>query len=341
MTATANERDVGEWDGFLDGWRLDAVVTVLATLLVAGVALDFRSHVRGISFAEEGFFTPEHVFFYAAFLAIAAVIGTRTIARRRAGASWHEAIPPGYGAGVLGVLLFGFGGVGDFLWHSAFGFEENVEALISPSHLALATGAVLFLSSPARATWRRPSIVDGWRTLTAVVSLALALSIVVLFLLFVNPLAQPYATYESAPNGVSIGVAGFLILPTVLLGTVLAMVRRFDLPTGALTLFVLVPGVASVVPTGHVVLLIAVGAMGVVADALASLARPTPANPRVLRLFGALVPLAFAGSYMATLLAGDAVTWTVHVWAGAIVYAGLAGLGLTYVIRPTAAWSAV
>jgi hypothetical protein len=338
MTATTSERATPLGDR-LDGWHLDAVVSVLATLMVAGVALDFRSHAAGISFAEEGFLTPEHAFFYSMFIGIAAVVGVKTVDRRWAGHSWIEAVPPGYGAGALGILLFGFGGVGDVLWHSAFGFEADVEALISPSHLLLATGAVTFLSSPARAAWRRESIDGGWRTLPAVVSLGLALAVVALFLLFVNPIAQPFAGFDVEGNDVSLGVAGFVVFPTVVLGAMLALARRFDLPPGALTLFALLPGVASAVPLGYFALIAPAIAMGVVADVLARIARPATEHSLALRTFGIVVPLAFAASYMVTIELLYSIAWTVHVWVGAVVYAGLAGLGLTYVISPTGHWS--
>lgn len=99
------------------------------------------------------------MFFYAAFLCIAGLLFWGTYARRRAGRDWIRAVPPGYAFAVLGVLVFGFGGVGDFVWHSAFGFEESFEALVSPSHLTLAVGAVLFLSAPMRAAANRDR---GW-----------------------------------------------------------------------------------------------------------------------------------------------------------------------------------
>ena len=88
---------------WLAGWRLDAVVTTLAALLVAGVAWDFRTHASGISFAEEGFLTAPHVFFYSMFLLIAAVIGAATYRNRMHGSAWNEAVPEGYALGVLGV----------------------------------------------------------------------------------------------------------------------------------------------------------------------------------------------------------------------------------------------
>ena len=56
-----------------------------------------------------------------------------------------------YGIGVLGVIVFGAGGIGDMVWHVAFGVEAGLEALLSPTHLVLLAGGILLLTSPLRA----------------------------------------------------------------------------------------------------------------------------------------------------------------------------------------------
>lgn len=37
------------------------------------------------------------------------------------------------------------------LWHSRFGIEAGIEALLSPTHLVLALGGMLMVSGPLRA----------------------------------------------------------------------------------------------------------------------------------------------------------------------------------------------
>lgn len=68
------------------------------------------------------------------------------MAQRR---SW--ALPDGYAAGALGVFVFGVGGIADSLWHTFFGVEVDLEALLSPAHLLLFAGATLILTTPVRA----------------------------------------------------------------------------------------------------------------------------------------------------------------------------------------------
>jgi hypothetical protein len=317
----------------LTGRQLDAVVSVLSVLMVTGVALDFRRHAQGISFAQEGFFTPEHTFFYSMFLGIAAVIGAATYRNRRAGSDWIRAVPTGYGWGVIGVFVFGFGGGADFVWHSTFGFEEGVEGLTSPSHHLLAIGAVLFLASPLRAAWYRREDPTGLDVLPVIVSTALSLSLILLFAAFINPIAQPVGGFDSYAARV-IGVTSVIVFPLVLVAATLALVRRFQLPPGALTFLFLVPGLASATPGGDFIYLLPVALAGLVADGLVAWRRPIPANLRAFRAFGALVPLVFGSAYFLLVEFEVGIAWTVHIWTGAVTLAALTGLMLTYAIAP-------
>lgn len=319
----------------LSGRRLDAVVATLSALMVTGVALDFRRHSEGISFAEEGFFTPEHVFFYSMFVGIAAVIGAATVLNRRDGAAWVEAVPDGYGWGVLGVLLFGAGGVADFGWHSTFGFEQGVEGLTSPSHLLLATGAVLFLASPLRAAGRREDA-GGVALVPALLSTSFALTVFALFTAYVNPLVNLFATADTG-TARHLGVPAFLVFPALLVGTGLALARGFDLPPGALAATFAVPALASTALNGYFEFVVPAVLAGLAGDAVVRWRRPTPAHPTSLRAFGVAVPVTFGAAYFLTVAATRGIAWTVHVWTGAVVLAGMAGLLLTYVVVPDAA----
>lgn len=322
----------------LSGRTLDVLVTALSALMMLGVALDFRSHAAGISFEEEGFFTPEHVFFYSMFLGIAAVLGAATYRERRSGASWLEAVPPGYGWGVAGVLLFGFGGAGDFAWHSAFGFEEGVEGLTSPSHLALAIGATLFLASPLRATWRREETPSGVGLLPVAIPAGLVLTVLGLFTTYVNPLINLYAAGNDEASR-ALGVASLFLFPAFLVGGGLALTRRFDLPAGTLGATFGIPALACTLVIGRFEFAIPVVVAGLVGDGLVRWRPPTPDAAIGLRAFGALVPAVFVAGYLAIFEATIGIAWTVHVWSGAVVLAAFAGLLVTYAIVPDAAWT--
>jgi hypothetical protein len=67
---------------------------------------------------------------------------------------------------LLDAGIFAVSGVADMIWHILFGIEQNVEALLSPTHLGLATGLILCMSGPLRAAWRCPeSMTRGWKAL--------------------------------------------------------------------------------------------------------------------------------------------------------------------------------
>src|SRR5206468_5841643 len=65
-------------------------------------------------------------------------------------------VPAGYGLGLVGVAMFVAGGVADGRWHTLFGVEVSVAALLSPSHLLLLGGGLLMVTSPVRSAWSSP-----------------------------------------------------------------------------------------------------------------------------------------------------------------------------------------
>jgi hypothetical protein len=318
-----------------EGVRFDALFVALSVGLMVGLALDFNVHADGVGFEDEGFWTAPHVLVYGGGLGLAAVLGSTVLGNRRHVDGWRAAIPVGYGLGLVGLVLFGVAGGADFVWHTVISHEDTaLEGMTSPPHLGLAVGGGLFLTSPLRAAWRREQA-RGWALLPALCALSFALSIAVIFTAYLNPLAATQVLW-SPDVGRNMGLAGMVAFPAVLLAVSLALVRRFELPAGALTLVFLGPGVVSVGTNGNVELLLPVVAAGLVADCVVAVRRPVPANPRALRLFGAAVPVTFAASFFATvaLWHGLLPVWTTHLWTGAVAVAGIAGVLLTYAVYP-------
>jgi hypothetical protein len=315
----------------LAGARLDAAVTALVLLSVVGFLLDVRSHMAGLDFEEEGFATPEHTVIYGGVVLAALLVVAVTLARRYEAPGWRAAVPDGYGPGFLGLGLFALGGPGDLLWHSLFGAEANVEALVSPTHLLLATGVALFATSPLRANWRRRDAVGPLAQFAVAGTAALVLTIFTGFTLYTHPaflVPGAEATRHALP------LAGLQLNAALLAGTVLLLVDRFRLRRGWLTVLVGFNGAAMTLIGESFHLLGAYLLAGAVADLLVGAFRPSADRPGAMRVLGAAVPGALAAAHFGTLaLRGDLV-WSVHLWAGGVFLAAAAGLLVSYLVVP-------
>ena len=121
------------------------------------------------------------------------------------------------------------------------------------------------------------------------------------------------------------GAAGILIAATLLAGAVVFARRRGRLPFGAYTVLVAVPLImATVLRDEYRFIPAAIGA-GLLAD-LVVRAWP-PGRSRVGdALVAFLIPAMFFALYFATVAATGGLGWSVHLWLGAIVIAGIIGL---------------
>jgi hypothetical protein len=75
-----------------------------------------------------------------------------------------------------------------------------------------------------------------------------------------------------------------------------------------------------------------VGALSV--DVLYAWLRPTVTRLAAWRLFAFAAPAAFYLWYFLALMLTDGVAWSVHLWVGSIVLAGIAGWLLSYLLLP-------
>src|SRR5215469_12842855 len=133
--------------------RFDWVVVLLEAWWVGGVFLDGWAHNHGK--VDQTFFTPWHGLLYSAFAIYGLFLLVVWIRHRRAGYLWRRALPSGYGLALVGAGIFAVGGILDLIWHTLFGIEVDVQALLSPTHLILATGLFLMITGPLRAGWQR------------------------------------------------------------------------------------------------------------------------------------------------------------------------------------------
>ena len=314
------------------GW-FDWVMAVLAAWLCGGAFVDGWAHTHGQ--ADTTFFTPWHAVLYSGFLALAGALAGVLVYQRVCRGTWQRALPRGYGLSVLGAVIFGGGGVGDLIWHALFGIEHDVEALFSPTHIMLATGAWLMVGGPYRAAWQRQTLSgERWHQhLPWLLSLTFMLSTGTFMTQIAHPLVYLWGAWR-APSGPiwvgqALGVVSMLWDTVFLLGCVLLTMRRWALPAGALTLVIGLNAVAAGVlhrgayPVLPVVARV-VAALG--AEVAYAWLQPSVQRLGAWRLFAAVVPALLTTLHFGTLGVTVGVWWSVHLWAGTIVLTSLVGL---------------
>ncbi|WP_407543661.1 hypothetical protein Q0M94_27620 (plasmid) [Deinococcus radiomollis] len=316
----------------------------LVTLLVGfwlmiGIFVDGWAH-NHLGATLETFFTPWHAIFYSGFLATALWIGWLGRLGVRQGRRGLAAFPDGYELGAIGVAVFALGGLGDMTWHTLFGIEVGIDALLSPTHLLLFLGAELLVLSPLVACWRAPTSrqAPGQGSWPAVLSMTAALS----FASFMHMYAWALVDLPNATNfdGARSLVVSTLLTALMLTAPVLLLVRRWQLPFGAVGLMyllntALMRGMTTGLGNLPIVLVLALLA-GLAADLLIAWWRPSPARPLQYRAFSVLLPLMLWGPFFAGAQRLNSFGASLELWTGACVMTALGGLVLSALIIPPA-----
>jgi hypothetical protein len=315
----------------------ETLYLICSACFVAGVFIDgwAHNHIPEL----ETFFTPWHGLFYGGYLLTAVTLLAWIISRHRNGGSWKEAVPAGHGLSVIGVELFFLGGIGDLIWHTVFGIEADIQALLSPTHLVLATSLTLIATGGMRHYWRTraPSAHPAFlQMLPVTLSLTLGLAVI----LFMTQFGH-YTDFEAVglmpkqtfyPQGLPI--LGILLFSASLIGALSIPLRREPLPLGAVT-FLLVTVVAglSLMRSGIHLIPSAVVA-GACGDLALLLAERSPYRKRLMHVFAFCLPALFYALVFITLIRTQGIWWSVHVWTGAIVMAGFSGLLTSLIVWP-------
>ncbi|MGI8594024.1 MAG: hypothetical protein ACR2ML_06600 [Solirubrobacteraceae bacterium] len=291
------------------GWSTHLVTALLSGWFVIGLFVDGWAHHELPEL--ETFFTPWHALLYSGLASTAGWIAFTAVRHRARG---RRAVPPGYGLGVVGASTFGVAGLSDLAWHTAFGIERDLAALLSPPHLALALSAGLMLTTPARALWRtEPASSDQRvsfvRALPILLSVALTVATASFFLAYLSTFQSDVAARPPA-SGASgeglhatsevVGLASVLVTNALLVGALLLLARRWTLPFGAASFVVVTVAVLNSLEhsfeSGE--LLLSALAGGLVTD-LALRSRSLIARRHRLCIVGLLFPAALWSAYFA------------------------------------------
>jgi hypothetical protein len=231
-------------------------------------------------------------------------------------------------------------------WHIAFGVEVSIDALLSPTHIMLLVGSLLMISGPLRSRWREPGyqpdkLADFWTPLLAATFAAAQLGF---FFQYVDGFSTrlmqvPYLPgLEEGVLEAATGISSILITTVILMGVLLLVMRRWRLPAGSGIVFFGLVGLLMEWLEGfdYPEDLAAPLAAGIAAELLRVWLRPGDDRVPALRMFAFLVPVSMWGVRFAVFEWISDIHWPVEVWSGTIVFAGLAGVGLSLLAFPIA-----
>ena len=328
---------------------VETLLTVVGGLwLVAGLFIDGYAHSEIIDTETEDFFTPWHAVFYSGFAFTAGVIGWIASRRARSGPlrAW---LPVGYGWAAIGVAVFAAGGIGDGIWHTIFGVETGIDALLSPTHLLLFVGMALILTAPLRAHWHGPDPAPTWGSSgMAVVATTIATALVVFFFTYGFGLGENFThrvPFDPAIDGdetlVALGLSSAYVATALLAAPVLTLLRRGDLPPGAVALLWAVPSLLNDLAFGGEGLALPSAlAGGVAVEVGLRLIRPVLGRRRAVVVALGLGTAVMWSVWMALTAADDRLAWVPELWTGQIVMSALVAMGLALLVFPPPTGSA-
>jgi len=316
------------------------IVALCSLWFIGGLYLDGWAH-NHLDSALETFFTPWHAVFYAGYFASAVALFLIAYRHLRSDGNLFDAIPRGFGFALIGTGLFFVGGIGDMLWHTVFGVEADIDALLSPTHLLLGVGAFLMVSANVR-SWlyaadERPTLT--WQ-LPMILSLALTLSVLT-FMTQYSHFIEPFGSGLAIPPSEDLvnhitgrAFAGYLLQSIFLMGSVFLILRRAPLAPGILSILFTLNVLGMALMRDGLIFVPAAVIAGIVADIMALSLFPLQAHLKQFRIFSFLVPAILFGLYILLILATKGTWWSMHARYAAPVYAGLAGLLLSFVAVP-------
>ncbi len=328
-----------------DSRWLDILSVLTSAAFIVGLFVDGWAHNTVPQL--ESFFTPWHAVLYGGYFSVAILMSVTQYRNVGKGYAWSKAMPRGYMLSLFGVGLFFLGGGGDMLWHETFGIEQNLEALFSPTHLLLATGAFLFITGPLRAAWGRGGL-HGWRDLfPAIMSVTLLFTLFTFFTQYANIFSNAGVMNMPEPFGstryfTEVTSVVYILVPAgLMMGILLLLVRRWQLPFGAATLMFTVNAFLMYLMRidfneGYYPVIGAAFIGGLVTDILIARLRPSVTRHTVLRLFAFLVPFIYFLLVLGAIVLsnGRGLWWAIHSWLGVPFVAGAIGVGLSFLLVP-------
>ncbi len=319
----------------------DGLMSLLAVWFMVGLFLDGAAHARN---SVESFFTPWHAILYSGYLANALAVFWATFRNIGKGYSRWLAIPAGYEMTIIGAVIFEIGGIFDLIWHTVFGIEVNVEALISPSHLVLALGLMLIVNGTlpcSMATRRSAAVTHPGLDADAVIALLYTVR-VDFFHLHDAPFLpgmgrKNHGRWASRRCDSRTGLATHPVTIRIFDGLLAARNPALEVALWNRHICANAEQPAlSVIGDGIRFVPVAFAA-GVFADVLILVLKPSIKRPVMFRVFAFTVPLVLYLLYFAEVSTINGLAWSVPLWGGASTLAGAVGLLISYLLIPSPA----
>jgi len=323
---------------------LDWLMTLAAVWIMTGLFIDAHQH---LFLAVESFFNPWHLTMYSGAVFAAIVLAVPIARNRKTTGSLRRAVPDGYLLSVFGVAGLLLGGACDFAWHSIFGFEHQLDLLMSPPHLFLLSGLFFLITGPVRSALQRTDATRLVDQLPMLISLGLAFEIIQFVtqygfypeaLMRDHPLSQVAFQREQFVLSVflfyrqALEISIIVWQSLLLAAAVLYLSVRKRLAFGALIVICVVEKLwiggelSSDLPQLLLVVLASIVA-GAAGDVVVAKLRPSARNPNAFRLLGFVVPAAYFAAFFAFAVPMFGGTWWDASWVfGSIAEAGIVGL---------------
>jgi hypothetical protein len=252
----------------------DAVTAFLASYTLVALFWDGLRH-NNLTGVDE-FWSPPHIAMYLGLGGLGVWIAI-VLLRYQKGLDildW-SAVPRGYALAFAALPLAAIAGPADFIWHEAYGFENQIDSTFSPPHQGLFYAGAMLAAIPAASAWQRrqaaPSIREFLPTVFSLTSVFAAMLFVVHQIVpfyggglpatqaFQDDIAGRAEAFSPGADAEHVeglsraltnygddafpfyffsthtAVAGILLYTIAMMGLILLMRRRWRIPAGSIT----------------------------------------------------------------------------------------------------------
>jgi hypothetical protein len=138
--------------------REDAVTVFLGAFTLVALFWDGLRH-NNLTGVDE-FWSAPHIAMYAGLIGLGVWIAL-VLLRYQKGTDELDfsAVPRGYGLAFVALPLAALAGPADFIWHEAYGFENQIDSTYSPPHQGLFYAGAMLAAIPVASAWQRRDVI--------------------------------------------------------------------------------------------------------------------------------------------------------------------------------------